>query len=79
MPHNHGWSHPEKRNTALTGIARRARFEASLNLLRSLELSPFSIEHYLQLAREKQRLPHELVREATEQAALRSVKIVRYR
>jgi len=76
MPHNRGWSHPEKRDTARTGIAHRARFEGSLKLLRSLGLSPRSIEHYLQLARETQWLPHELVRGAADEAALHSVRVV---
>jgi len=79
MSHNRGWSHPEKRDMALTAAARRARFEASLDLLRSLGLSPRSIEHYLQLARETQWLPHELVRGAAEEAASHSVRVVQHR
>jgi len=69
MPHDSGRSYPEKRDTSPTGIARRARFKASLNLLCSLGLSPHALEHYRQLARETRVLPHALVCYAAEKTA----------
>ncbi len=59
----------ERRDMSPEGIARRARFEESLNLLRSLGLSPSSIEYFRQLARVTRQLPHELVREIADESA----------
>ncbi|GEM_PF-1587074 len=69
MPDAGGRPHQERRDTSPAGLARRARFEASLALLRSLGLSPRAVEHYRQRARETHRLPHELVRDVAEAAA----------
>ncbi|HYM69123.1 MAG TPA: hypothetical protein VEZ44_05955 [bacterium] len=51
------------------GAARRATFEASLDLLRALGLSSSTIEHYRRLARKTRILPHELVRSLAEETA----------
>ena len=62
-------SGPERRDMGPEGIARRARFAESLNLLRSLGLSPDSIEYFRRLARMTRQLPHELVREIADESA----------
>ena len=59
----------ERRDMSPQGVARRARFEESLDLLRALGLSPFAIEHYRRLARKTRKLPHELVRALVEETA----------
>ena len=59
----------ERRDRSSEGIARRARFEASLKLLADLGLSPDALEYYRVLARKKRILPHELVRELAEEVA----------
>lgn len=77
MEHDSKRSGPERRDeeqarlAEADRIARRARFEESLNLLRSLGLSPNAIEHYRQVARETRQLPHELVRKIAEELAAR--------
>ena len=43
------------------GVARRKRFDDSLDLLRALGLSPAAVDHYRRLARQTHKLPHELV------------------
>jgi hypothetical protein len=59
----------ERRDRSSEGIARRARFEASLKLLADLGLSPDALEYYRQLARKKRTLPHVLVRQMAEKVA----------
>jgi hypothetical protein len=62
-------SDSERRDRSPEGIARRARFEASLKLLADLGLSPDALEYYRVLARKKRTLPHELVRAMAEKVA----------
>jgi len=69
VSHNTRLSGSERRNRSPEGIARRARFEASLKLLADLGLSPDALEYYRQLARKKRMLPHELVRAMVEKVA----------
>ena len=69
MSHNTRLSGSERRDRSPEGIARRARFEASLRLLADLGLSPDALEYYRQLARKKRTLPHELVRAMAEKVA----------
>ena len=69
MSHNTRLSGSERRDRSPEGIARRARFEASLKLLADLGLSPDTREYYRQLARKKRTLPHELVRAMAEKVA----------
>jgi hypothetical protein len=64
-----GYSGSERRDRGLEGLARRARFEASLTLLDDLGLSPDALEYYRRLARKKRTLPHVLVREIAEKVA----------
>jgi hypothetical protein len=52
------------------GIARRARFEASVKLLADLGLSPDALEYYRGLARKNRTLPHQLVRAIAEKVAV---------
>lgn len=59
----------ERRDRSPEGIARRAQFEASLELLADLGLSPHALEYYRQLARKKRTLPHQLVRAMAEKVA----------
>jgi len=59
----------DRRDRSPEGIARRARFEASLKLLADLGLSQDALEYYRQLARKKRTLPHELVRAMAEKVA----------
>jgi hypothetical protein len=59
----------ERRDKSPEGVARRARFEASLKLLADLGLSPDVVEYYRQLARKKRTLPHQLVRAIAEKVA----------
>jgi hypothetical protein len=59
----------DRRDRSPEGIAKRARFEASLKLLADLGLSPDALEYYRQLARRKRTLPHELVRAVAEKVA----------
>ena len=60
---------PERRDISPEGIARRARFEASLKLLFDLGLSRDAREYYRRLARQKRTLPHELVCAVAEKVA----------
>lgn len=69
MPHNARYEGPERRDRSPAGIARRSQFEASLQLLVALELSPDTIEYYRRLARKKRTLPHQLVRALAENIA----------
>ncbi|HXX37101.1 MAG TPA: hypothetical protein VEP50_02965 [bacterium] len=57
-------------------IARSKKFEASLDLLCMLGLSTHAIEHYLWMAHETRRLPHELVRDLIEEHVKRADAIV---
>ena len=57
-------------------IARGKKFEASLDLLCALGLSSHAIEHYLWVAHETRRLPHELIRELVEEHVKRADAIV---
>jgi hypothetical protein len=59
----------QRRDTRPLGIARRKRFDESLELLRVLGLSPDAIEQYREFARRRRKLPHELVRTMAEHAA----------
>ena len=69
MSHDTRHSGSERRDKSPEGIARRARFGASLKLLADLGLSPDALEYYRQLARKKRTLPHELVRVIAEKVA----------
>lgn len=71
-------SRHERRDTSPAGGWNRAQFEASLNRLRSLGLSPRAVEHFRRLARETGRLPHELVLEIVEEAASHPSEAVRF-
>ena len=59
----------ERRDLSPVGIARRKRFENSLDLLRALGLSPAAIEHYRRQARKTRKLPHQLICGIAEEAA----------
>lgn len=59
----------DRRDMSPRGAARRARFDASLDLLRALGLADEMVEHYRRLARKTRKLPHELVRTVVEEAA----------
>jgi hypothetical protein len=59
----------ERRDTSPLGVARRKRFDDSLDLLRALGLSPGAVEHYRRLARKTRKLPHQLVCAMAEHAA----------
>lgn len=69
MSHNTRYSSPERRDMSPEGIARRARFQASLQLLAELGLSPNALEYYRRLARKNRVLPHELVCATAEKVA----------
>ena len=69
----------ERRDTSPENVARRARFSASLDLLRALGLSPRAIEHYRRLTLIARRLPHELVCEIAEEAARQPERAIRHR
>jgi hypothetical protein len=69
VSHNTRPSGTERRDRSPEGIAKRARFEASLKLLADLGLSPDALEYYRHLARRKRTLPHELVRAIAEKVA----------
>jgi hypothetical protein len=56
----------ERRDTTPAGQKHRARFEASVGILRSLGLSPQTIEYLRRHARVTRRLPHELVVDVVE-------------
>ena len=66
---SHRYEGPERRDRTPVGVARRARFETSLQLLAELGLSRDAIEYYRRLARKKKTLPHELVRAIAENIA----------
>ncbi len=51
----------ERRDMTPLGVARRERFEESLDRLRALGLSPVAVEHYRRPARTTHKLPHQLV------------------
>lgn len=55
-----------RRDLSTSGIAKRARFKASLDLLRALEFSDEALAHYERLARQARTLPHVLVRDIAE-------------
>lgn len=59
----------ERRDMSQLGVARRKRFDDSLDLLCALGLSPAAVDHYRHLARKARRLPHELVCTMAEHAA----------
>ena len=69
MSHDAGHSGLDRRDRCPEGIARRGRFETSLQLLAVLGLSPEALEYYRRLARKKRTLPHELVRAMAEKVA----------
>jgi len=66
---NTSQSGSERRDRSPEGLARRARFEASLRLLADLGLSPDALEYYRLLARKKRTFPHVLIREMAEKVA----------
>ena len=59
-----------RRDLSTRGIARRAQFKASMDLLRQLEFSDEGLAHYQRLARKTRKLPHILVRDVAEGAIL---------
>jgi len=65
----HSGGASERRDVSAIGVARRKRFEDSLDLLRVLGLSSGAMDHYRHLARKTRKLPHELVCIMAEQAA----------
>ena len=69
MPRDTRFSGPERRDKSPAGVARRARFDASLKLLAGLGLSTDALEYYRRLARKKRTLPHLLVRDMAEDVA----------
>ena len=69
VSHTTRYAGPERRDTSPEGVARRARFQASLKLLSELGLSPKALEYYKRLARTNRALPHELVRAMAEKLA----------
>jgi hypothetical protein len=69
VPQTNRYSGPERRDRRPEGLARRARFEASIALLADLGLSPNALEYYRRLARKKRTLPHELVCAIAEKVA----------
>jgi hypothetical protein len=58
----------ERRDTSADGLRHRAIFDASVMILRDLDLSAHAIEHCKRRARETQRLPHKLLAEIVEAA-----------
>ena len=69
MPHSPRYEGPERRDKSPVGAARRSQFEASIQVLVALELSPGTIEYYRRLARKKRTLPHLLIRAVAENIA----------
>lgn len=63
----------ERRDTSTLGDLNRARFAASVHLLRALGLSVRATEYFKHCARGKRQLPHELLAELVE-ATLFDVK-----
>lgn len=59
----------ERRDMSPVGVARRKRFDDSLDLLRALGLSSTAVEHYRLLARKTRTVPHQLVCTMAEHAA----------
>jgi len=59
----------DRRDMSPLGVARRKRFEDSLDLLRTLGLSPNDVEQYRRLARKIRKLPHQMVSVIAEEAA----------
>ena len=59
----------ERRDMSNAGVARRKRFDESLDLLRALGLSPAAVDHYRHLARKSHKLPHAQVCTIAEHAA----------
>lgn len=64
-----------RRDLSTRGIAKRAQFKASLDLLRQLEFSDEALAHYQRLARRTRKLPHILVRDVAEGAILALVGV----
>jgi hypothetical protein len=60
----------ERRDRSHAGIARRAKFDASLKMLADLGLSREAVEYYRRLARKQRCLPHELVCAMAERVAV---------
>lgn len=58
----------ERRDTSPAGLWNRAQFDASLNVLRQIQLSPRAIEYFARRARRTGRLPHELAAEFIDEA-----------
>ena len=67
----------ERRDTAPAGTWNRRQFTESISLLRSLRLSHRATEHFKRLARATRRLPHELMIEIAEEAAVYPNEAVR--
>jgi hypothetical protein len=55
----------ERRDTSPLGHWKRAQFDLSLHVVRDFGYSDVVVEHCRQLARETQRLPHEVLAEIT--------------
>lgn len=64
-----------RRDLSTRGIAKRAQFKASLDLLRQLEFSDEALTHYQRLARKTRKLPHILVRDVAEGAIMALVGV----
>jgi hypothetical protein len=58
--------HMEESGPAGPRTARGKKFETSLDILCSLELSAQAVEFFMRTAYERRRLPHEIVRELIE-------------
>jgi len=61
---------PERRDISPVGKRNRAQFEASVQLLHDLGLSPRATEYFKRRARRTRQLPHELLVEFVEEALL---------
>ncbi|HXX38961.1 MAG TPA: hypothetical protein VEP50_12590 [bacterium] len=59
----------ERHDIRPLGIARRKRFDESLDSLRAMGLSSSAVEQYRRVARGKHTLPHELACKIIKQAA----------
>ena len=64
-----------RRDLSTRGIAKRAQFKASMDLLRQLEFSDEALAHYQRLARRTRKLPHILVRDVAEGTILALVGV----
>ena len=58
----------DRRDTSPAGLWNRTQFDASLNLLRQLQLSARAIEYFARRARRTGQLPHELAAGFIEEA-----------